>query len=92
MGVAEQVQGGVHERRTPFLADDLRAHDDVAELPRQPVRQIVELVDRERERVGRLVDAEVLALEVTDLLRTDELKAELAVADSLRLQDLADQV
>ena len=57
----EQVQDPVDERPAPLLADDLRADDDVAERPRDAVRQLVEAVDREREHVGRLVDAEVLA-------------------------------
>ena len=33
--VADEMQHPVHERRAPVLADDLRAEDDVAELPRQ---------------------------------------------------------
>jgi hypothetical protein len=36
--VADQVEDGVHERRTPGLADHLRAEDDVSELAREAVR------------------------------------------------------
>jgi hypothetical protein len=32
--VADEMQDGVHERSTPFLAHDLRAEHDVAELTR----------------------------------------------------------
>ena len=54
--VADEVQHRVHERRAPVVADHLRTDDDVAELARQSLRQIVERVDRERERIRRLVD------------------------------------
>jgi hypothetical protein len=90
--VAHEVQHGVHERSAPGVSHHLRAEHDVAELTRHSCGQFVAAVDRERKRIRLLVDAEMLALEVTDLLRIDELEADLAVADSLRLQDLADQV
>ena len=73
----------MHERRAPRVADDLRAEDDVAELPRHAVRQLVAAVDREREHVRRLVDAEVLPLERPDLVGPDERDAELAPVDAL---------
>src|SRR5690348_17927183 len=61
--VAEQVEQRVHERCTPCVADDLGAYDDVAELPRHPLRERVARVDRERERIRGLVDPEVLVLQ-----------------------------
>ena len=76
------------ERRAPLLPHDLRADDRVAELPRDPVRNRLALVDRERERVGRLVDAEVLALQALDLVRLDEVDAELAVVDAFGREHL----
>ncbi len=82
----------MHERRAPRLADDLRAHDDVPELARQPIRQLLARVDRERERVGLLVDAEVLALQVADLLRRDEREPELTVGHSLGLEHTAGEL
>ena len=66
---AEQVENAVDERPTPFVTDDLRAEDDVAQRPRHAVGQLVEAVDRERQDVGGLVDAEMLCLEGTDLRR-----------------------
>jgi hypothetical protein len=90
--VAHEVQHGVHERSAPGVSHYLRAEHDVTELTRHSCGQLVAAVDRECERIRLLVDPEMLALEVTDLLRTDELKADLAVDYSLRLQDLADQV
>ena len=81
--VAEQVQDPVHERPPPLVADDLRADDDVAERPRDAFGQLVEAVDREREHVRRLVDAEVLGLERADLVGTDERDPELAVRHAL---------
>jgi hypothetical protein len=86
--VADKVQHGVHERSTPGVSDHLRAEHDVAELTGHSHRQRVAAVDRERERIRLFVDSEMLALEVTDLVRTDELKTELAVPDSFRLQDV----
>src|SRR5262249_16779986 len=81
--VADEMQHCVDERRTPCVADDLRAHDDVAELARQTLGQVVERVDRERQRVGRLVDPEMLLLERAALVRTDEYEAELTRVDAL---------
>src|SRR5215471_14089279 len=77
------MERGVHERSTPSVADDLWAHDDVAELPGQPLREFLEPVERKREGVGRLVDAEVLALEAPALLGTDEDEPHLSCLDSL---------
>src|SRR5512132_4281605 len=68
------------------------AEHDVAQLPRQPLRNGVAPVERECERVGLLVHAEVVALERADLVRPDELQAELAVLDPLVVQDGADQL
>src|SRR5512133_3076297 len=90
--VTDEMQHGVHERSTPGVSDHLRAEHDIAELTRNSRRQRVAAVDRERERICLLIDPEMLALEITNLVRADELQAELAVPDSLRLQNLADQV
>src|SRR5579872_2446391 len=90
--VADEVQDGVNERRAPLRPDDLRADDDVAELARQPVGQLVERIERKRERVGRLVDAEVLALQRLALLRADEREPELARVDAFGSEDAADQL
>ena len=92
MVVADEMQHGVHERSAPGVSDHLRAEHDVAELTRHSRRQRVAAVDRESERIRLLVDPEMLAFEITDLVRGNELKAELAVPDSLRLQNLADHV
>ena len=46
-------------------------------------------VDREREHVGRLVDAEVVALQRAHLVGPDERQPELAVVDALRTQHRA---
>ncbi len=62
--VAEQVQQAVDERRPPGVADDLRAEDDVAELARHAGRERIASVDRKGEDVGRLVDPEMLALQL----------------------------
>ena len=62
--VADEVQDRVHERRPPRVADDLRAEDDVAELARYARRQRLSAVDRKRERIGLLVHAEMVALEL----------------------------
>src|SRR4051812_48669001 len=86
------MQHGVHERRAPRLAHDLRAEDDVAELARRALRHRVTAVDRKGKRVGLLVDAQMVALERADLLRADELQAELAVVDALFVQHAANQL
>ncbi len=78
----------MHERSLPGGADDLRADDHVAELPRQARRQLVERVEREGERVGGLVDAEVLALQRAALLRPDKEEAEIARVDALGFEHL----
>src|SRR5579864_5663037 len=76
----------MHDRRAPLRPDDLRADDDVAELPRHSRRKVVERVDRERERIGRLVDAEVLLLQGAALVRPDEDEPELARVDAFRCE------
>src|SRR6185312_12171967 len=72
----------MHERPAPLLPHDVGADDDVAELARHAVGQRGEPVDREGERVGRLVGAQVLALQVAALVGADEREPELASADS----------
>src|SRR2546423_1163249 len=72
VAVADEVQQRVHERPAPLFPHDVRADDDVSELARHAVRQLAEPVDREGERVGRLVDAEVLALQCPALVGPDE--------------------
>ena len=57
----------------------LGADDDVAELARAGRR--AGAVDREREHVGGLVAAAVVAVELADPLRVDELDREVAVVD-----------
>src|SRR4051794_9593483 len=84
--VAEEVQKPVDERPVPVVSDDRGAEDDVAELAGNPVRQRVAAVDREREHVRGLVDAEVLALQLAHLVGADEGEPELAVLDPLRPQ------
>ena len=84
MVVPEEVQEAVDEWPAPLVLHDLRADDDVAELPRHAVGQLVPAVDREGEDVGRLVDAEVLTLQGTDLVLVDERDAEVAAVDPLR--------
>src|SRR6266508_2530619 len=56
----------------------------VTERARNPFGNLVAPVDREREHVGRLVDPEVVALEVADLFLVDERDPELAVLDAFR--------
>ena len=82
----------MHERGAPGLAHDLGAQNDVAQLPRKPRRQDLPAVDRERERVRLLVDAEVVALQGTHLRGTDELKANFPFADPLRGQHSTDEL
>src|SRR5947207_1974674 len=89
MVVADEVQHRVHQRPAPVVAGHLRADDDVAELARQSFRQVVERVHRERERVRRLVDPEMLELQRSALLRSDEDEAELARLDPLRREHAA---
>src|SRR5215218_982189 len=90
--VPDEVQHGMYERRAPRVADDLRTEHDVAELPRDTFRQLVEPVDRECERIAFLVHAEVLALQLADLVRRHELQAQLSRFDAVRAQDLPDQL
>ena len=90
--VPEQVQQAVDERRAPRVADDVRAEHDVAERARDAGRHLVAAVEREREHVRRLVDAEVLALQRADFLGRDELEAELTVVDPFGMQHRAETV
>src|SRR6185312_276462 len=69
--VAEQVEEAMDERPTPFVADHLRTDDDVAELARHALGELVAPVDREREDVGGLVDPQVLALQAAHLVGPD---------------------
>src|ERR1700730_12189555 len=92
MVVADEVQHRVHDGSAPRFSNHLRADDNVTELTRHSCRQRLPAVDRESERIRLLVDREMLALQVADLIGTDELQAELAILDSLRLQNLADQI
>ena len=57
-----------------------------------PGRDRLAAVDRKGERVGLLVDAEMLALEVADLVAPDEREAELALVDPLLAKHVADQL
>src|SRR5262249_15610354 len=60
------------ERAAPLCTHDLWADDDVAQLARHAVGNFTKPVDGEGERVGRLVDAEVLPLQRSALVRPDE--------------------
>jgi hypothetical protein len=80
--VPDKVQDRMDERSAPFLTYDLRTNDRVAELPREPVRNLVALVDRECQGVRGLVDSEVLSLQPLDLIRFDEVDAELTIVDA----------
>jgi hypothetical protein len=84
MIVPQQVEERMDERLAPLLSDDLGADDRIAELPRKPVGHLLALIDREREHVGLLVDPQVLALQAPDLVRFDEVDAELSVLDAFR--------
>jgi hypothetical protein len=86
--VPHKVQDRMDERSLPLLPHDLRADDRVAELPREPVRKLLALVDRECKGVRRLVDSEVLSLQPLDLARFDEVDAELTVVDTFRRKHL----
>jgi hypothetical protein len=80
--VPEQVEERMDERLTPLLSDDLWADDRIAELSRKPVGDLFALIDREREHVGGLVDPQVLSLQAPNLVRPDEMDAELSVLDA----------
>src|SRR6476646_6938927 len=82
----------MNERNSPGVADDLRADYDVAQLPRHSGRDRLAAVDRKGERVGLLVDAEMLALEVANLVAPDEREAELALVDPLLAEHVANQL
>src|SRR5262245_66059417 len=86
------MQEPVDERRPPFLADDLRAEDRVAQLARDTVGQLLAAVDREREDVGRLVLPEMLAFQRAHLARADEEQPEIAVVDALGPEHPTSQV
>src|SRR5690242_5882864 len=66
------------ERPAPLLTHDVWTDDDIAELARHAVRQRAEPVDREGERIGRLVHPEMLALQGAALGRAYEGESELA--------------
>ena len=74
----------MNEGPAPRIADDLGTEDHVTELAGQAVGKLVPSVDRKRERVGCLVDAEMVVLQLTDLVRPDERQPELAGFDPLR--------
>src|SRR5204863_4498442 len=76
----------------PCVARDLGTHEDVTELARDSRRQLVAAVDRKREHVGRLVDAEMFALQATDLFRRHEGEAKLALLHSFRPEHAARQL
>src|SRR5688572_15823360 len=86
MLVPEQVEEAVHERCAPGVTDDLRAEDDVPELARHAVREGLAAVDRKREHVRGLVDAQVLALQLAHALGRLEGDAEVAVVHPLVAQ------
>ena len=65
----------MHERSAPRVADDLRADHDVSERTRHTLGDLLPPVEREREDIRRLVDAEVITLQRTDLLRAGEREA-----------------
>src|SRR3954463_4052939 len=77
----------MREGPAPVVADDLRAEDDVAERARHSLRQLVASVDRERQDVGRLVDAEMIPFQPAHLVRADERDPELTAVDPLGAQD-----
>src|SRR5918995_4300956 len=82
----------VDERPAPLGLDDLGAEDDVAELARHTVGELVPPVDRKGEDVGRLVDPEVPALQLPHSLGALERNAEIALLHALRRQHAAADV
>jgi hypothetical protein len=86
--VAEKMQEAVDERTAPVRSDHLRAQDDVAQRPGDSCGQLLPAVKRERKDVRRLVDAEMIALQVPHLVRPDERDAELAVRHTLAFEHL----
>src|SRR5262245_65589135 len=74
------------ERRSPRVAGHLRAEHDVAERARDALGQLVEPVEREREPVRLLVDSEMVALQLTDLVPPDPGDPELALANPFGLE------
>src|SRR5438105_2779726 len=79
----------MNKRPAPRSADHIRADDDIAELARYTRGEVVAAIDRKRERIRRLVDAEILPLQRADLLGADECQSELAFVDPLAGQHLA---
>src|SRR5579862_5906358 len=77
------MQQAVRQRLAPARTDDLRTEHDIAQCARQTAGELFAPVDRKRQDVGRLVDAEMVALQRLHLFGTDEGKPELAVFDSL---------
>jgi len=67
----------------------LRAEDDVAELAWNACREDAAAVDWKGENVGRLVAAEMVALERPDLVGRDEGDAEVALGNSLLAENAA---
>jgi hypothetical protein len=92
MLVPEHMQDAVHERRTPLVADHLRAEDDVTDRARHALGHLVAPVERKREHVRRLVDPEVLVLQCAHLVGADEGDPELAVVDALLGEDGAGEL
>src|SRR5215210_8944097 len=84
--IPHEVKNRVDERCAPGLSDDVRTQNDIPKLTREALRKRVAAVDRKSERVRLLVDTEVLLLQRPDLVRPDELKAELSVVDSLGVE------
>jgi hypothetical protein len=90
--VAEKVQEPVHEGPPPLGADELGAENDVAELARDALGELVPPVDRKREDIGGLVDPQVAVLELPHALGALEGHAEIALFHALGAQDTAAQL
>src|SRR2546423_654981 len=67
-----------------FASFAIGSNDDVVELARQARRELLAAIDREGERVRRLVDPEMVALQLANLLRANKRQSELALVDPLR--------
>jgi hypothetical protein len=81
--VAAQVEHAVDDR-FDHVSGVLGADDDVAQLARPRDRLV--LVDRERQHVGRLILAAVLAVQRADALLSHQLDGQVAVLDAGRRQ------
>ncbi len=81
--VAAEVQNAV-DRRPAQIGGLLGADDDVTELAR--AGDPLDAVDREREHVGRLVAAAVLAVQLADPVRRDQLDREVPLEHTRRAQ------